>query len=142
MQATSTVTLLDALLNRLGGEVISALHASGFEDARPGHGLVMGHLGGADGMRLVDLAQRAGVTPQAMGQLVDRLEALGYVERRPDPSDRRAKLIHLAERGRAGGVVAGAAVRRQEKRLRAVLGDAGYERFRRALEKLVAAGSD
>ncbi len=40
----------------------------------------------------------ARASPQSMGELVDDLETKGYVERRPDPADRRAKRIHLTER--------------------------------------------
>jgi MarR family len=45
--------------------------------------------------RTTDLARGANMTPQAMGELVDELEELKYVVRRPDPSERRAKLIML-----------------------------------------------
>ena len=63
------------------------------------------------GTRLTELAERARTSKQAMGQLVDALERAGYVERIPDPSDRRAKRVRLTERGwavheRGGEVVA------------------------------------
>ena len=51
------------------------------------------------GSRLTELAERAQTTKQAMGQLVDALEWGGYVERIPDPLDRRAKQIRLTPRG-------------------------------------------
>lgn len=132
----STVALLDMVLRRFGTEIIDALHAAGFTDARPGHGQVMSHLRDG-GIRLVDLAERARMTPQAMGQLVDRLEELGYVERRPDPNDRRAKLICMAARGHAAAQVAMRATAAQEAHLRTILGDAGYQRFREALGALL-----
>ena len=53
----------------------------------------------AEGSRLTDLAKGANMTPQAMGELVDELEGLGY-GRGADPTDRRAKLITLTEAGR------------------------------------------
>jgi DNA-binding MarR family transcriptional regulator len=53
----------------------------------------------AGGSRLTDLAERAQITKQSMGYLVDDLEQRGYLERRPDPSDRRAALISLTDRG-------------------------------------------
>ena len=64
-----------------------------------------------DGSRLTELAERAQTTKQAMGQLVDALEQGGYVERIPDPADRRAKRIRLTDRGwavheRGGQIVA------------------------------------
>jgi DNA-binding MarR family transcriptional regulator len=53
----------------------------------------------ADGSRLTDLAERAQITKQSMGYLVDYLEQRGYLERRPDPTDRRVALICLTDRG-------------------------------------------
>lgn len=65
---------------------------------RPAHAAVIVHLELA-GTRLTELAARAGVTKQAMGKLVDELEAIGYVERRADPGDGRAKLVAFSRRG-------------------------------------------
>jgi hypothetical protein len=53
------------------------------------------------GSRLSELARRANMSPQAMGELVDELESLCYLIRRPDPRDRRAKLIVLTRKGQA-----------------------------------------
>lgn len=53
------------------------------------------------GTRLTDLAARARMTKQSMRELVDRAEALGLVERRPDPSDRRAKTVLFTDAGLA-----------------------------------------
>jgi DNA-binding MarR family transcriptional regulator len=53
----------------------------------------------ADGTRLTELASAAGLSLSAMAELVDGLEHLGYLERRADPSDGRAKLVCLTERG-------------------------------------------
>ena len=71
---------------------------AGFEDVRPAHTAVFQHIE-ADGSRLTDLAERAQITKQSMGYLVDYLEQRGYVERRPDPTDRRVTLICLTDRG-------------------------------------------
>jgi|SRR5579859_1379022 len=51
--------------------------------------------------RLSDLAEQAKMTPQALGDHVDELERLGYLERIPDPGDRRAKLIRPTAKGLA-----------------------------------------
>lgn len=53
----------------------------------------------ADGTRLSDLAAWAGMTRPSMAELVDQLEAQGLLERRPDPTDRRAKLVTLTPTG-------------------------------------------
>jgi DNA-binding MarR family transcriptional regulator len=78
--------------------VSTGLADAGFDDLRPAHTAVFQHIE-AGGSRLTDLAERAQITKQSMGYLVDYLEQRGYLERRPDPSDRRATLISLTERG-------------------------------------------
>lgn len=55
-----------------------------------------------DGTRVTDIAARVGITKQAVVQLVNDLEALGMVERVPEPSDGRAKLVRFTEAGRQG----------------------------------------
>ncbi len=55
---------------------------------------------GPEGTRLTELAEAAQVTKQTAGFLVDQLEKAGYVERVPDPSDARARLVRMAPRGR------------------------------------------
>jgi DNA-binding MarR family transcriptional regulator len=54
-----------------------------------------------DGSRLTTLATRSGMTHQSMGELVHTLERAGYLERRPDPADGRARIIRLTGRGQA-----------------------------------------
>jgi DNA-binding MarR family transcriptional regulator len=90
------------LLRTLGQDVVRRVSAglaeAGFEDIRPAHTAVFQHIE-ADGSRLTDLADRAQITKQSMGYLVDYLEQHGYLERRPDPTDRRVALICLTDRG-------------------------------------------
>lgn len=74
------------------------LEAAGYGDVRPTHGCVFRFVH-ENGMRLTDLANVAGMTKQSIGEIVDDLEARGYVERIPDPADKRAKLIRLTEKG-------------------------------------------
>jgi DNA-binding MarR family transcriptional regulator len=78
--------------------VVAGLAEAGFDDLSPAHTAVFQHIE-ADGSRLTDLARRAQITKQSMGYLVDNLEKRGYLERRPDRTDRRATLIHLTVRG-------------------------------------------
>ena len=72
---------------------------AGFGDIREGHGCVFGHIDAEHGSRLTELAERSGLTKQAVGEAVSELERLDYVERVPDPGDGRAKIIRLTERG-------------------------------------------
>lgn len=72
--------------------------SAGVEGIRPAHLQVFGAIK-AGGSRLTDLAGSSGLSLSAMAELVDGLERLGYLERRADPSDGRAKLICLTEHG-------------------------------------------
>jgi DNA-binding MarR family transcriptional regulator len=80
-------------------KVFKRLRDKGFTDVREGHGCVFGFIDLERGSRLTDLAERAGLTQQAVGEAVAELERLGYVERVPDPEDGRAKIIRLTPRG-------------------------------------------
>lgn len=84
----------EAILVEFRQELVEA----GYGDVRPTHGCIFRFVH-EKGMRLTELAQRAGMTKQSIGEIVDDLEALGYVERVPDPADKRAKLIRLTEKG-------------------------------------------
>ncbi len=71
-----------------------------YSDIRVTHGCVFGNID-PEGTRLTELAARARMTKQSVGEVTSDLEQRGYVERVPDPSDGRAKIIRLTERGRA-----------------------------------------
>lgn len=83
---------------------------------------------------------------QIIGTIVDELEALGYVTRQPDPTDRRAKLVVPTERGLAEPAAAQTAITGVVKRQVAVLGSQRHTEFKNALADLATgtapAGSD
>ena len=93
---------LGVLLERgrrlLWDALVARFHAEGFTDLREAHGSVFAFLP-PDGARLTELARRARMTKQSMGELVRELERLGYVSRHPDPADGRAKLVVFTARG-------------------------------------------
>src|SRR5262249_40477396 len=68
------------------------------ESPQPAHVAIFQNLG-PEGARIGELAERAKLTNQSVGYLVDYLEEHGYVERRPDPRNRRATLVCFTERG-------------------------------------------
>ena len=111
------------------------LAEAGFEDLRPAHTAVFQHIE-AEGSRLTDLARRAQITKQSMGYLVDDLEQRGYLERRPDPTDRRAALICLSERGWQQVRAALAIIARVEEEWARELGDQRIEQLRELLREL------
>ena len=65
---------------------------------QPSHAGVLEHLP-TEGCRLTELAARAEISKQAMGQLIGELENLGYIECVPDPDDGRAKIVHFSDAG-------------------------------------------
>ncbi len=75
------------------------LHELGFTELRPAHYAVFQVLL-PQGSRLTDLAERAGMTKQSMGYLVDYLEQHGYLERVPDPGDQRAQIIRVTPKSK------------------------------------------
>ena len=132
-----TSALLQVAYNSLARRIFQFVAGAGFSDLRPSHGNVLEPLSYIDGQRLNELASRAGMTPQSMGELVDDLEKRGYVERRADPADRRAKRVHLTEKGRSTRAAAAQAVTDMEARLEALLGHAAYVRLRAMLTQVI-----
>lgn len=65
---------------------------------RPSHLRLLDHA--TDGIRLTDLAYRANMTKQALGEFVTALQGAGLVEVTPDPTDRRARVVTLTADGR------------------------------------------
>jgi DNA-binding MarR family transcriptional regulator len=90
--------LLTQLTRLFQAELFARLVDAGLEDARVPHTHVTAYIK-AEGSRLTELATQARMTLPAMSELVDDLERIGIVERRPDPSDGRAKLICLTDAG-------------------------------------------
>ena len=121
---------------RAGTEVLHRRFAErGHPEIRPPHGHVMQFLDD-DGTRVSALAERAHMTKQSMAELVHHLERLGYVERVPDPSDRRAKLVRATPRGKELYVIAREVVAEIEADWTRRLGKAKMRQLRRLLEEL------
>lgn len=79
-------------------EVHAELARQGHGQARPLHGFVLQAVG-RNGVSATELGRRLGVSKQAAAKHVDALERLGYLERVPDSSDGRSKIIKLTDRG-------------------------------------------
>lgn len=124
--------LLALTHRQLGDDLQERLADAGFADQRPAHQQVLAHVPPA-GIRLTDLAERARITKQAMAELVADLERLGYLERTPDPADRRAKRIVLTAEGRAAVVVTTAANQALEADVAAAISPKRLQQLRRAL---------
>jgi DNA-binding MarR family transcriptional regulator len=134
-QTVNTVALLGRAYSLLGFRIVDGVVGAGFPQ-RPAHSAVFAQIA-PDGSRLTELARRANMSPQAMGELVDELEQLGYVVRRPDPTDRRAKLIVLTAKGQACIAAGVATIDGIEQQLTARLGERGHRQLRGLLTKLL-----
>ncbi|MGW7684409.1 MarR family winged helix-turn-helix transcriptional regulator [Kribbella sp. NPDC054772] len=107
----------------------------GFEDQGRWDGFVFRTLS-AGPMTISGLAERLEITKQGASQIVDDMERRGYVERRPDPSDARARLLHLTDRGRDALAAARKFHQSYERRLRKRLGDAAIDTLREVLTEM------
>src|SRR3954451_4149349 len=129
--------LFDIAMEAMLAEFREELAAGGYSDIRPTHGCVFRFVR-EDGMRLTELATLGGITKQSAGELVDDLVELGYVERIPDPADRRAKLICLTERGRDAQRFGYGLMAKLERRWEKRFGEERVTALRELLEEVAA----
>ena len=118
--------------------ILSKMAARGYEGLTLFHTALIANLG-AEGARVTVLAKRAGMAKQSMGQLANDLERRGYVERVPDPSDRRAYLVRFTSRGETLLRDSYEVKREVEAEYATKLGQEAVETLRRLLKQLVAA---
>jgi DNA-binding MarR family transcriptional regulator len=115
--------------------ILHALHEHGFDDIdAPQLSVILWP--GPEGMRPSDLAARMRVTKQALNYLLGDLERLGYLERHPDPDDRRARRISLTDRGLALVPVIRGAVSEIEREWAEALGPERFAQLRDLLREL------
>jgi DNA-binding MarR family transcriptional regulator len=129
--------LLVGVKERMLDEMRARLHEQGFEEIREPHGHVFRFLHQGP-MRLSDMAERSGLTKQALGEHVDFLESHGYVAREPDPADGRAKLVVATERGEAAMAAARQVFADVERSWAHRLGAERIRALRQTLEDVLA----
>jgi DNA-binding MarR family transcriptional regulator len=113
-----------------------ALREAGFGDLRPAHANVFPFVP-PEGITVSELADLARVRKQTMAQAVDQLERMGYVERRPNPRDRRSRLVFLTERGAAVKPVTHATAAGVEERWAELTSPEDVEALRASLLRLL-----
>jgi DNA-binding MarR family transcriptional regulator len=116
-------------------ELNARLREQGYPDVRLAHSALFAHID-SGGTRSSELAERAGMTKQGMGQLVADLEKKGYVERVEDPADGRAKLVRLTKKGRRHVLDAREIIGEIEEAYARRLGDGRLEMLRAILKDL------
>ena len=143
-RSEETEPLLGALLRMpyqamMAETVEPALDAAGYGNIRSAHLPVMQALAqNPAGLRATELATYARITKQSMGYLVNHLSEAGYVERVPDPTDQRAKVVRLTPRGGTAIQTIRSAVRDVEADWARRIGSAQVEHLRTILRDLVA----
>jgi DNA-binding MarR family transcriptional regulator len=132
---TNLAVLMREAFIAMNDLVLARLAERGHGDVRAAHGAVFQYLDDT-GTTVSVLAERAQITKQAMAELVHHLEARGYVIRKPDPHDRRAKLVLPTERGREVVAIAQDLVPQLEDRIMTVLGAERVESLRADLDTI------
>ncbi len=141
MEATFPTRPLIGLLLRLlyqhhAQDIDAALREAGFGDLRPAHANVFPFVP-PEGISVSGLAELARVRKQTMAQAVEQLERTGYVERRPNPDDRRSRLVFLTPRGESVRPVTHAAAARVEERWAELTSPEQLEALRGTLLRLL-----
>lgn len=137
----NTIAMLGQAYSLLGFRIVEGVVGAG-HPIKPRYSAVFGQFdpGSPPARRATDLARGAGMSPQAMGELLDEMESLGYLRRDADPSDRRAKLISMTPLGVEALQAGGQAIGGLESDIARLLGEDGRAELRRLLEKLIAGG--
>ena len=128
--------LLARLLREFRAELSAPAAEHGYADMRQPHLHIFGNVG-IDGIRLTDLAARAQLSLATTSELVSQLQQLGYLERRPDPHDQRAKLIFPTRRGRQALDDAGDKVAEIEEHWRELLSPGRFDAMCRTMQDLL-----
>ena len=128
--------LLARLLREFRAELSAPAAEHGYADMRQPHLHIFGNVG-IDGIRLTDLAARAQLSLATTSELVSQLQQLGYLERRPDPHDQRAKLIFPTRRGRQALDDAGDRVAEIEEHWRELLSPGRFDAMCRTMQDLL-----
>lgn len=115
--------------------IIKELNAAGFEELRLPHMAVL-QFPGPDGVRPGTLAERAGMSKQAMNQLLRSLEGLGYIARSDAPDEGRARIIRLTKRGRAAYSKVHDILRDIEREWSAQLGPKDFTQLKELLSRV------
>jgi DNA-binding MarR family transcriptional regulator len=134
---TAVARMLQEAFRALDVELTAELEDRGALDVTPTQARALLLVDRA-GTRLTELAARAGVTKQAMMQMVDELQAAGYLRRTPDPLDARAKTVRLTAKGLRQRARARQALASVESWIKRRLGSRRYEALRMVLEELTS----
>jgi DNA-binding MarR family transcriptional regulator len=126
--------LLNNAISRFEGRILQLMAQAGHGGFALSHITVTRNLD-VEGTRATELARRAGITKQSMGELIRQLENSGIVARRPDPTDRRSRIVYFTPAGMAWLHAFRDALGQAETEMRAALGARGLDALKRALTR-------
>jgi DNA-binding MarR family transcriptional regulator len=129
---TNTGRLLFNAARHFEEGIVRNVNAKGFPKVRMAHMAVPRNMD-LEGTRVTVLAARASMTKQSMADLVAQCEHMGFVERRPDPSDRRAKMIVFTSKGRRLIETIRQSVAIMEREMRSQVGEVLLKQLRTGL---------
>ena len=118
--------------------MLARIHAAGHPDVTTAM-IALFRFAGVDQRRPGEIAVTARLSKQATNDMLRELERLGYVERHPDPTDGRTRIVRLTKRGRALDAAVWAAGRDVEQSWRNRFGDRQWATFNDVLDQLIAA---
>lgn len=127
--------LLLAAVDNWQNALVRGLQEAGFHNFRSTHMHLLRHID-MGGTRVTEIAERAGVTKQAIGKLIVACEKLDLVKTIADPTDGRAKIVLFTKQSRAVIVAEQAVIRRIDAQLRARLGASAFSAMRASLTVL------
>lgn len=135
-QHAPLLRLLGLAARQMASDLNDKLVAAGVTGHRDSWNNVMPHIP-PSGIRLTDLAARAGMTKQAMAELVAEIEHRGYLQRATDPADRRAKIIKFTDQGWATVNLALHALGQLEAEITGRLGEPAVSQLRSTLLQIL-----
>lgn len=115
---------------------VELLRARGYDQLGPSHAAILPHID-LDGTRVTVIAERAGISKQGAGHVIDDLERQGLVKRAPDPTDKRAALVQFTEAGWAYLRVASEIKKEIELEYAGLLGSDHFESLCKSLAHIV-----
>jgi DNA-binding MarR family transcriptional regulator len=130
------IALIDRANRAFQNHMVEAQHRRGHPVVKHAHNAVFATLL-EEGTRATDMAARAGITRQSMGEVIREMVGLGILEMKPDPEDRRAKLVTYTDQGRELARDGYQHLIDLEKRFAEEFGEDEYALVRKFLERVV-----
>lgn len=131
-RASNIGKLLNEAVQRFEASILEKMAVAGHGEFTLSHIAVTRNLD-LDGTRAVELARRASMTKQSIGELLTQIETLGIIKREPDPTDGRAKVVMFTEKGKNWLEHFHAALEQTEREMETEIGPTLYKAVRRGL---------